>query len=62
MTVFTPKEVAQTMKVSEKTILTMIRSSDSNLKAIKVGRQWRISEEQLNDYLTSRTTKKRKTA
>lgn len=48
-TVYTPKEVAETAKV---TLLTVYRHLASGLlKGKKVGRQWRVTEDSLRDYL-----------
>jgi putative molybdopterin biosynthesis protein len=47
--VFTPKEVAAKLKVSERTINEWLRNG--KLKASKLGRQWRITEQQLNEFL-----------
>lgn len=60
MTLYTPDEVAGTLKISPKTVIRQITTGV--LQAAKIGRQWRISDDQLNEFLASRTTKKRKTA
>lgn len=49
---YTPKEVAEILKLSDYTIGDYIRSG--KLKAIKFGRVWRISESQLKQFLESK--------
>ncbi len=48
----TVKDVADRLSVCERTILRAIKAGD--LPAIRVGRQLRISEEALRDYLERR--------
>lgn len=45
------KEVAEILKVSTKTVYKHIWSG--KLKALKAGRQYRITKEALEDYLNS---------
>lgn len=47
--IYTPKEVAAMIKVSERTVNEWLRNG--KLRASKLGRQWRITEQQLNDFL-----------
>lgn len=47
--IFTPKEVSEKLKVSERTVNEWLRNG--KLRASKLGRQWRITEQQLNDFL-----------
>lgn len=51
---YTSKEVAEILKLSNYTIGDYIRSG--KLKAIKFGRVWRISENQLKQFLESKQT------
>lgn len=53
--ILTLPELATFLKVSEDTIYRLI--SDGKIEAIKVGSQWRFTEEQVKDYLDSRTIK-----
>lgn len=46
--VFTIQEVADKLKVDHKVIRQAIRQGD--LKAFRVGRQWRITAEALQDF------------
>lgn len=46
---YTVKEVAAILRVNERTVLNLIAAGD--LRATQVGRQYRISEEQLQDYI-----------
>lgn len=57
-TVYTIAETALMMKVSSDTIERLIKNG--KLSATKFGAQWRISEDQLNEYIQSRTLKARK--
>lgn len=51
---YTSKEVAEILKLSNYTIGDYIRSG--KLKAIKFGRVWRVSENQLKQFLESKQT------
>ena len=51
---YTSKEVAEILKLSNYTIGQYIRSG--KLKAIKFGRVWRVSENQLKQFLESKQT------
>lgn len=46
---YTTQEVAEILKVSDRTVRNLIKRED--LKAIKVGRKWRIKEKFLQEYL-----------
>jgi putative molybdopterin biosynthesis protein len=46
---YEPEAVADALRVGRATVYRLIRSGD--LKASKVGRQYRISEASLNEYL-----------
>jgi excisionase family DNA binding protein len=46
---FTPKEVAARLRVTEKTLRTWI--AQKKLRAVRVGRFWRISESALRSFL-----------
>ena len=50
----TPAEVAERLNISYDTALDMIKYS--GLPYVKVGRQYRVSEDVLNDILTSDET------
>jgi excisionase family DNA binding protein len=51
--VFTPKEVAKTLRVSVVTISRAIREGE--LKAFRIGGQWRIYGSELHDYVETGT-------
>lgn len=51
---YTSAEVAERLNLSEKTIRNLIDSGD--LKAYKFGRVYRISEEQLNNFINQSRT------
>lgn len=51
-------EVATTLKVHENTILRIIKKAE--ISAIKVGGQWRITTDDLCEYLEKRTVKAKK--
>lgn len=46
-------EVAERLKLSPQTIYKMIK--DRTLPAIRVGSQWRISEQKIQEWLDART-------
>jgi acetyl-CoA synthetase len=48
-TVYTPNEVAKRLKVDRDTIYKLLQ--DGELKGKKVGRLWRVSDSNLNEYL-----------
>lgn len=47
--VYTVKELMETLKVSETVMLRELQTG--NIKGIKIGRQWRVTEENLKKYL-----------
>lgn len=47
--VLTPKEAAEKLKLNEKTVLQLLRSGE--LPGRHLGRQWRIPEDALMEYL-----------
>lgn len=47
---YTIEEVVDIIKVTRRTIYKYIKQGD--LKAIKVGRLWRVSEESLKEFLS----------
>jgi excisionase family DNA binding protein len=49
---FTPKELAEILKVSVRTIVNEIKRR--NLAATLIGRQWRVSKGDLRAYLHAR--------
>lgn len=56
MLVYTPEEVANELKISRRTVYNLLRRGD--LDALRVGSLFRITEAQLQQYL-SRTTERR---
>lgn len=46
---YTPKEVAELLQINMQTVLRFIR--EGKIKAIKVGRSYRISESNYNLYI-----------
>lgn len=62
MNLLTLDEVAKSLKVHLDTVRRRIKKTE--ISAIKVGGQWRITVDALEDYLESRTVKasKRKSA
>jgi excisionase family DNA binding protein len=52
---FTPKEVADLLRVSSMTVYRLIQSGD--LRAVRVGRAYRILEDDIDAYLTDRFTR-----
>lgn len=59
---FTPFEIAKMLKVSESTIRRWLR--EGKLSGVKLSEdaraEWRISEEQFNEFIQDRTMPKRK--
>ena len=53
---YTPEEVAEILKVTRRTIYNYIKSGD--LKAVKMGKYWRVSEANLQDFIEHGTNKK----
>lgn len=48
--VYTPEELAEVLKVTTRTVYTMLRTG--RLPASRVGDLWRISEENVQEFLT----------
>ena len=48
---YTVDEIAKALKVHRRTILRLL--VDGKLKASKVGTQWRISQQQVDNYLAN---------
>ena len=51
--VYTIEEVVNILKISRRTIYNYIKAKQ--LKAVKIGRAWRVSEKALNDFLENGT-------
>lgn len=49
MTIYTLDELAELLKVTKRTLYNYVRSG--KLEAVKVGREWRVTEDQLKDFL-----------
>jgi putative molybdopterin biosynthesis protein len=54
MTTYTVEEVAGILKISEQTVRNLIKRKE--LKAIRVGGQFRITKEELDHYLQKQST------
>lgn len=52
----TPAQVAERLQVTERTVYKWL--TDGELRAAKLGRVWRISEEQLKQFIDERTQEK----
>lgn len=52
---FTVKDLADILKVSEKTIYRLIESKE--IQAFKIGQSWRIKESDLQKFLEDRSNK-----
>lgn len=50
---YTIEQIAEILQVGDSTVRRMI--ADREIEAIKVGRQWRITETALQDYLKRNT-------
>lgn len=51
---YTAKEVATILKVTEKTILTLLR--EGTLTGFKVGSMWRVSKESLEEFMAKQVS------
>ena len=51
---FTTEEVADILKISSKTVREMIKSK--RLQAVRVGQEYRITEDQIRDYIEENKT------
>lgn len=49
--VYTLDEVSEILKVTKRTLYTYVKAG--YLKAFKVGKYWRVSEEQLRDFINT---------
>ena len=49
---YSPEEIAQRLKLDPETIRRWIRRGE--LPAVKVARQWRVSEDNLDDFLAGK--------
>lgn len=56
--VYTTEEIAETLQVTLRTVYNYIK--DGRMKAVKIGKYWRITEQQLNDFLTAMTKEEEK--
>lgn len=54
---YTIDEVSEMLKVNRKTISVLIKRGE--IESIKIGSQYRISEQQLQEYLKQNTTEKK---
>jgi excisionase family DNA binding protein len=52
---YTIEEVSEILKVTPRTIYNFIKSR--NLKAVKIGKYWRVSEQALHEFINSGTKK-----
>ena len=50
----TPREVAEALRVSDMTVYRLIKSGE--LRALRIGKSFRISEEDFDAYLADRFT------
>ena len=51
--VYTLKEVEDILKVTQRTLYNYIKSGQ--LKAVKLGREWRVTDEELKSFLKTGT-------
>lgn len=51
--VYTLDEVAEVLKITRRTLYTYVKAG--KLKAVKIGREWRVSEDALQDFLNKGT-------
>lgn len=56
---YTIREVAELLQVTERTIFRYIHpDATEKLKAVKIGRSWRIAESDIKDFLVARSNSK----
>jgi len=53
-TFYTTEEVAELLKISAKTVREMIK--DKRLQAVRVGKEYRITEDQIRQYVEENKT------
>lgn len=51
---YTIEEVTDVLKVSRRTIYTYLK--EGKLKAVKIGKYWRVSEENLQEFISTGTS------
>ena len=51
MKVYTLEELVEILHVTRRTLYTYIK--EGNLKAVKMGKYWRVREDQLRDFLST---------
>ena len=51
--VYTLDEVAEVLKITRRTLYTYVK--EDKLKAVKIGREWRVSEAALQDFINKGT-------
>ena len=56
-TLYTVEEISEILKVTERTIYNYIKSND--LKAVKIGKYWRIKHSDLEEFIDHGTNKKK---
>lgn len=56
MTIYTLDEVSEMLKVTKRTLYKYL--SEGKLPASKVGREWRVTEEQIKEFMQNMTPQK----
>ena len=56
MKVYTIEELVDVLQVTRRTIYNYLK--DGKLKAVKMGKYWRVTEKQLEEFLTPSNVKK----
>lgn len=51
--VYTLDEVAEVLKITRRTLYAYVK--EGKLKAVKIGREWRVSEAALQDFINKGT-------
>ncbi|GGA57897.1 hypothetical protein GCM10007416_33870 [Kroppenstedtia guangzhouensis] len=54
--IMTPAQVAKRLQVTERTVYKYLANGE--MEAVKIGRVWRITEEQLQKFIQKNTRKK----
>ena len=58
MKVYTIEELVEVLQVTRRTIYNYLK--EGKLKAVKMGKYWRVTEKQLEEFLTPSNTSNRK--
>ncbi len=55
-TLYTIEQISEILKVTKRTVYNYIKSND--LKAVKIGKYWRVKHSDLEEFINTGTNKK----